>query len=843
MEMCRFTGLDDTEYKKVAAAFDRLARPKVTVGNKNMVPRAVDKTKKTAELSPLSDEDRKVLLDSLRFDQLDSRQRAIRTAHAETCGWILQTPKYLDWLEWSKVDQHGGFLWIKGKPGTGKSTLMKFALSEARKSTNKETIISFFFNARGADLERTTVGMYRSLLFQLFELLPELLQAAFDAIGFAPWSITDHIEWSRELLKDLLHQAVRLFPSQTTRSKCTICFIDALDECDEDEIRDMLSFFRRLGLLALSANCRFQVLFSSRHYPHITIPKGLSLILERQAGHSDDIKTFIDSELKLGRTSLEEEIRGQLQEKSSGIFMWVVLVVGILNKEYDQGRTARHLQKKLASLPSDLHALFRDILTRDCNNRDELIVCLQWVLFAQRPLTAEELYFAILSDTDLEDILPAAVSRDTTDKFILGSSKGLVEVLESVYSGSTAQFIHESVRDFLMKGNGLREIFPDQGKNWEAESHARLARCCVTYLNYTDNHNLDVYDQMPIPGGVIDTSRFRFLRYATRFVLQHAEKADIGQDSQKDFISNFPSRLWVRLSDAGGPSLPSQNASLVYILALNNCPSLLRSLSSRASCFQAENEVYGLPIFAAVASNNLAAAEALLALEVELHPSIPGLKDLPKHFTEGRRSAFVGFTSFRFDAARGAISHVTELGDGILLAWQLAIDPTGVNSKDSRGRTPLLFASMSGQDLMIELLLKTGRVDVNCGDQHGMTPLAYAIYLDRMALVKTLILHGADVNTVDCNNQTPIMQAARLAYRFIFEFLFEKGADIQVKDRHENTFLELAMCDRSLSRSWMREFLLGKGLSFDLTTEEIIERLSLYRGHTDGGTNISKVNA
>lgn len=55
--------------------------------------------------------------------------------------------------------------------------------------------------------------------------------------------------------------------------------------------------------------------------------------------------------------------------------MWVVLVAGILNKEHDRGRIYA-LRRRLQEIPGDLHELFRDILTRNSNNRDELVLCL-----------------------------------------------------------------------------------------------------------------------------------------------------------------------------------------------------------------------------------------------------------------------------------------------------------------------------------------------------------------------------------------------------------------------------------------------------------------------------------
>lgn len=52
--------------------------------------------------------------------------------------------------------------------------------------------------------------------------------------------------------------------------------------------------------------------------------------------------------------------------------MWVFLVVSILNKASDAGRV-HTLQRRIRELPSDLHRLFRDIITRDSNCKDELL--------------------------------------------------------------------------------------------------------------------------------------------------------------------------------------------------------------------------------------------------------------------------------------------------------------------------------------------------------------------------------------------------------------------------------------------------------------------------------------
>lgn len=79
----------------------------------------------------------------------------------------------------TKGPSHHRFLWIRGHAGTGKSTLMKFALSheQDQSGSGDNIIISFFFHARGETLEKSVEGMYQSLLLRLLERAPHLQKA------------------------------------------------------------------------------------------------------------------------------------------------------------------------------------------------------------------------------------------------------------------------------------------------------------------------------------------------------------------------------------------------------------------------------------------------------------------------------------------------------------------------------------------------------------------------------------------------------------------------------------------------------------------------------------------
>ncbi|KAG8409181.1 hypothetical protein J3459_017669 [Metarhizium acridum] len=108
---------------------------------------------------------------------MDNRSNDIDAARAGTCEWLSRHKMYTSWAE-----DNRGLLWIKGKPGSGKSTLLRYALKKAagRPGTgDNPLILSFFFHGRGTELQKTPLGFYRSLLYQLREM-PDALSDVVD---------------------------------------------------------------------------------------------------------------------------------------------------------------------------------------------------------------------------------------------------------------------------------------------------------------------------------------------------------------------------------------------------------------------------------------------------------------------------------------------------------------------------------------------------------------------------------------------------------------------------------------------------------------------------------------
>lgn len=63
-------------------------------------------------------------LKTLWFDEAFRKEKEIEAAHGGTCQLLFSHPVYEMWIRRKQVDDHRGILWIAGKPGSGKLTLI-----------------------------------------------------------------------------------------------------------------------------------------------------------------------------------------------------------------------------------------------------------------------------------------------------------------------------------------------------------------------------------------------------------------------------------------------------------------------------------------------------------------------------------------------------------------------------------------------------------------------------------------------------------------------------------------------------------------------------------------------
>jgi ankyrin repeat protein len=687
---------------------------------------------------------------------------------------------------------------------------LKSAYSSMKgKARNMHAITaSFFFNARGDGLEKSISGMYRSLLLQLLEGYPDL-QAVLDDFDLVPTQKDGCPPLN--VLKDLFVNAVC-----TIGQRSFTCFVDALDECDEQQVVDMVQYFEELAERSTAKGVQFRACFSSRHYPYIIINRGIRLTLEDQPGQAEDLATYVTSRLLIKEPRLVKELQPQLLGKAAGVFMWVVLVVDILNKEYRRGEIA--LRTRLAEIPSGLSELFIDILGRDNENIEALLLCILWILYAKEPLRPQEFYHALWSGLSLKGLVDSQIpdvtvlgtddADDTVSRYVISSSKGLAEITKS--SQPRAQFIHESVRDFLIKDKGLYELWPELAFDCESLGHEKLKQCCSLYTNHLLIRTYvgrllsepDSNDRKEISNG------YPFLEYASENILYHANAAAKAVP-QEAFLTSFPVSNWIKtnnLFETFNYRKYTMNASLFYILADKGCPELIRARLKEDSQIHVFGERRTYPFFAALANGHKDAVAALLNSSTRIYNGVDiteGLNDRKDLKEYGNRTPL----SWAAQSGRAQIVRLlmqsrpcvdemdrgerTPLSRASIHGHEAVVrllieNGANVNASDKVERTPLSQASSKGHEAVARLLIENG-ANVNVGNKHGWIPLKWAAFNGHEAVVRLLIENGANVNVSDKGRGTPLEWASLEGHEAVMRLLIEKGANVNVIDKYGRT--------------------------------------------------------
>ncbi|KAJ9412817.1 hypothetical protein QL093DRAFT_2595049 [Fusarium oxysporum] len=704
------------------------------------------------------------LMESLRFEQIDSRKTTIKTAYSKTCSWFLKHRDYLEWLDLEKHSQHHGFLWIRGKPGAGKSIIMKFIYTKMKKT-----------DIPMKALTKSVSGMYRSLLLQLLEGFPDLQKILDDPDLIPRNQVTCP---PLNILKDLIRSAI-----SSLEKRSLTCFVDALDECDEQQVKDMVEFFEEVAEHCVEDNVRFQVCFSSRHYPYIDIKSGIRLTLEGQDGHNEDLKRYISKHLRIQDRSLVDELTQMMLEKAAGVFLWVALVVDILNEENRHGRLA--LRRRLQEVPSELSKLFKAILTRDQEHMEDLLLSILWILLAERPLKPGEYYHALWSGLSLKGLvdleIPPVNTSDASDCFnkcVISSSKGLAEITKA--KKPTVQFIHESVHDFLIKDKGLYQLWPELGAEWENRGHVTIKD--------------DLLRQFP------------FLEYASQFVLGHADAA-AQKITQQQFISEFPVSSWVRIFNIFEKHKIrkySEGADILYILADRGYPELIRMRLEVNPGIDCGGGRYRHPLLAAMAKGNKDSVTALLGLSSRFHNGIDitdGLKSKIDSVKTNHtpvswacEEGHLAIAAFLLDqdAKVGVDDLVRFVGNGNFEVVKMLLEKGAdarVATKD--GRTPLLLSLRNGHLEITKMLLEK-EVDAGVTDKDGLTPLHLASQNGHLEIVKMLFEQEADARVATEYGLTPLHVASQNGHSEIANMLLDKGADATAAALDGRTPLHLA---------------------------------------------------
>jgi ankyrin repeat protein len=395
--------------------------------------------------------------------------------------------------------QSQGIFWIKGNPGSGKSVLMKYALGMMNNTQPKAVVASFFIHGQGMDLQRSPLGLFRALLHSLLESFQAQLNKLTEKFNDYQRRFGNYQEkrwqWNEEELKECLKEVL----IHGTNDQTTIIFVDALDECGDEDAKHLLEYFQNLMDSAERGRSRVKICLSSRHYP-ILGQNNIPTVFVENKNH-EDIRLVVERRLSmLGSIAECQQIQEKILSKAQGGFQWVTLITRKVKDEFTSQKLETLLEM-VSVAPGTLDELYAGITNHASGSkREQMIKLFWWVLFAKRPLAAQELREAIATD---QNMTHRTISKLTTEKswiknlsrfeeHIRNISMGLVcfqsRELWETHSGNgedwdrEAQFIHQSAAEFA------RKVFLETSMNkgispsLRGACHFAISRSCLKYL-------------------------------------------------------------------------------------------------------------------------------------------------------------------------------------------------------------------------------------------------------------------------------------------------------------------------------------------------------------------------
>lgn len=315
------------------------------------------------------------VIHKLAFANMMDRERRISKAHQRTFEWIFQEPddSCRPWSSFRNFlqDPDNKMYWITGKPGSGKSTLMKFIryspqtsiLIEKWAAGQDVVQAAFYFWNSGLHMQMSVEGLLQTLLHDCLRQLPRFVQQTlperweaatlFDEDDF-PWCF------------DEVARALKRLMTEICPDKKFLFMIDGLDECSGDHSQLIELLFELSDDIPNVKLC-----LASRPYNNFEDGfRGKSSLLLQDLTRAD-MEIFIDSkfqenegfkELRIRDPESVDDLLKDLLRKAEGVFLWVHLVVQSLLAGLTNGDGLQELQCRLAELPPALEDLYESIL-------------------------------------------------------------------------------------------------------------------------------------------------------------------------------------------------------------------------------------------------------------------------------------------------------------------------------------------------------------------------------------------------------------------------------------------------------------------------------------------------
>lgn len=415
--------------------------------------------------------------------------------------------------------------------------------------------------------------------------------------------------------------------------------------------------------------------------------------------------------------------------------------------------TPKAVRKALAMLPNDLDRMYDETLLRIENQSEDYkelaMQILEWIVFAVRPLSVNELQTALAVERGTHEI---DESNFVDPELLTSVCAGLVVFDQA---SSVIRLVHSSTQEYFRRIRCSR--FPN------AQIH--IGSICLTYLTFREFAAGACSNDQAVRSRM---RKHRLLRYAAQHWGEHCR-----DDSQRD----IKSQILEFLDDEAHISSAVQ---VMHLTAPARFPEFMSRLHL-AGHFGLEHTVETL----LQKGDNISVRDGFGA--TALHRAAEaGQKNTVKRLLEH------GADIEAHDSKGHRAIHRATIGGGTETVL-LLLDQGANVSEAIDGRTALHFAAETGNEEIITALLQAGGgVDTesyDVGEDNwqkkffaGRTPLHWAAQNGHLVVAQVLLEHGARVNALNSTSRTPLQEAIMFNHVHMVRYLLENGASVTTED-------------------------------------------------------------
>lgn len=215
----------------------------------------------------------------------------------------------------------------------------------------------------------------------------------------------------------------------------TTIVVDGLDECDRTQRRNLVNLLTALASRREKDSKPVKIFISTRPEDDILeLFNNCPTIRMQDKQRASDIETFVRARISQHSewSSMELDFRNfltsTLLEKSGDMFLFASLQIdSLLDCCLEED-----IREGLQNLPPTLTGTYKEIYNRATNKPTAKKLtdrALRWVMCSARPLTTDELLFAICQDAEAASI--TATRRDISEKLILKLCQNLLVLDDS----------------------------------------------------------------------------------------------------------------------------------------------------------------------------------------------------------------------------------------------------------------------------------------------------------------------------------------------------------------------------------------------------------------------------